>query len=113
MPGSAMIRFLFRTLATVSLAAAVIMAVVDATRTLAASELVMTPLAESWAAVSPATFAALRDFVVTTIHPLVWDPAVLAVLALPGFAVFAALALLFYAIGHRRQRRVGRFVAEA
>jgi hypothetical protein len=107
-----MIRFLFRALATVSLAAAVIMAVVDATRTLAASELVMTPLAESWAAVSPATFARLRDFVVTMVHPLVWDPAMLAVLALPGFAVFAVLALIFYAIGHRPERRVGRFAAE-
>lgn len=107
-----MIRFLFRALATVSLAAAVIMAVVDATRTLAASELVMTPLAESWAAVSPATLARLRDFVVTMVHPLVWDPAMLAVLALPGFAVFAVLALIFYAIGHRPERRVGRFAAE-
>ncbi len=108
-----MIRFLFRALATVSLAAAVIMAVLDATRTLAASEPVMTPLAESWRAVSPATFAALEAFVVSTVHPLAWDPALAAVLALPGFAVFAVLALVFYAIGHRRERRVGRFVAEA
>jgi len=108
-----MIRFLFRVLATFSLAAAVIMAVLDATRTLAASGPVMTPLSESWKAVSPETYAALETFVVTTIHPLVWDPGLTAVLALPGFAVFAALALLFYAIGHRRERRVGRFVAEA
>ncbi len=108
-----MIRFLFRVLATLSLAAAVIMAVLDATRTLGASEPVMTPLAESWKTVSPETFAVLEAFVVTTIHPLVWDPGLAAVLALPGFAVFAALALAFYAIGHRRERRVGRFIAEA
>lgn len=107
-----MIRFLFRVLATLSLAAAVIMAVLDATRTLAASELVMTPLAESWKSVSPETLASLEAFVVATIHPLAWDPALAALLALPGFAVFAGLALVFYAIGHRRERRVGRFVVE-
>lgn len=108
-----MIRFLFRVLATVSLAAAVIMAVLDATRSLAASQPVLTPLAESWKAVSPETLASLQDFVVATVHPLAWDPALLAVLTLPGFAVFALLALLFYAIGHRPERRVGRFAAEA
>lgn len=108
-----MIRFLFRVLATVSLAAAVIMAVLDATRTLAASHLVTTPLADSWKAVSPGTLARLEAFVVATIHPLAWDTALAAVLALPGFAVFAVLALVLYAIGHRRERRVGRFAAEA
>lgn len=108
-----MIRFLFRVFATFSLATAVVMAVVDATRSLAASQPVTTPLAESWAAVSPSTLGALRDFVATSVHPLAWDPVSLAVLDLPGFAVFAVLALVFYIVGHRRERRVGRFVAEA
>lgn len=108
-----MIRFLFRILATISLAAAVIMAVLDATRSLAASEPVLMPLAESWQAVAPATLAGLQDFVVATIHPVAWDPALLAILGLPGFVVFGVLALLFYAIGYRPERRVGRFAAEA
>ncbi len=53
-----MIRFLFRLLSTVSLAIAVIMAVLDATRTVAASGLVLSSLRESWAATSPDTLAA-------------------------------------------------------
>ena len=60
-----MIRFLFRLLATISLAVAVIMAVLDATRTVAAGSLVTTPLGTSWLAVSPATLestqAAVRN----------------------------------------------------
>ena len=43
-----MIRFLFRFLATIALAVAVIMAVLDATRTVAAGEWVMTSLGTSW-----------------------------------------------------------------
>jgi inosine-uridine nucleoside N-ribohydrolase len=100
-----MIRFLFRFSATLALAAAVIMAVLDATRSIAASALVMTPLATSWAAASPETIAAAETFVRDRLDPLLWDPVAAAVLALPGFVVFAALALLLYAIGRKPARR--------
>lgn len=58
-----MLRFLFRLAAMVALAIAVIMAVLDATRTVAASHLVVTPLKTSWGAVSPDTLAATEAFV--------------------------------------------------
>jgi len=107
-----MIRFIFRVLATLSLAVAVIMAVIDATRSIAGSAWVLTPLAESWQAVSPDSFAAAGDFVRTATLPMLWDPAALAVLSLPGFAVFAGLALMFYLVGRRpERRRFGRFAA--
>ena len=70
-----MIRFLFRFLATVSLAVAVIMAVLDATRTVAAGSLVTTPLGTSWLAVSPATLESAQAAVETWLHPALWDPA--------------------------------------
>ena len=34
------------------------------------------------------------------------------ILGQPGFAVFGVLAFLLYAIGHRPERRIGRFVVE-
>jgi hypothetical protein len=108
-----MIRFLFRFLALVALSVAAIMAVLDATRSLAASALVTTPLGESWAATLPDLLALAEQNVRHYIHPLAWDPAALFILGLPGFAVFGALALIFYAIGHKPQRPAGRFAAEA
>lgn len=102
-----MLRFLFRFLSTVSLAIAVVMAVLDATRSVASSALVTTPLGQSWQAVSPGTLAAVRKFMETTLHPLLWDPVVLAILHLPGFVVFGLLALVLYAIGYRPERRGG------
>lgn len=107
-----MFRFLFRLMATVSLAVAVIMAVLDATRTIAVSRLVLTPLGESWASVSPSTLEETQSFILEKIHPLVWNPVMTFILGQPGFAVFGVLAFLLYAIGHKPERRIGRFVAE-
>jgi hypothetical protein len=103
-----MIRFLFRLLSVFSLATAVVMAVIDATRSIAADGWVMTPLAESWRAFSPDTLAAAEEFTRDAMLPELWDPVAVTVLSAPGFAVFAVLALLFYAIGRRPERR-GRF----
>ena len=107
-----MFRFLFRLMATVSLAVAVIMAVLDVTRTIAASRLVLTPLGESWLGVSPATLDTVQRFLIDNAHPLVWNPVVVFILGQPGFVVFGVLAFLLYAIGHRPERRIGRFVVE-
>jgi len=107
-----MFRFLFRLLAMIALSVAIIMAVLDATRTIAASQLVLTPLNTSWLTVSPDTLAALQAFVADKLHPLVWDPVIVFVLNQPGFAVFGVLAFLLYAIGRRPERRLGRFAVE-
>ena len=108
-----MFRFLFRLLATVALAVAVIMAVVDATRTVAAGELVVTPLGATWLALSPGSLDGLQAVVETSIHPLLWGPVLVEVLKAAGFAVLGLVALLFYAIGRRPERRIGRFAAES
>ena len=104
-----MLRFLFRLAAMVALSVAVIMAVLDATRSVAASALVMTPLNSSWLAVSPDTRAAFETFVRAKASPIIWDSGIAWVIAQPGFAVFAVAALLLYAIGYRRRRRGGEF----
>ena len=108
-----MIRFLFRFLATISLAVAVIMAVLDATRTIAAGDWVMTPLGASWLAVSPATLESAQEAVETWLHPVLWDPVALFVLKLPGFIVFAVIAFVLYALGRRAQRRMSPFAHQA
>jgi hypothetical protein len=105
-----MIRFLFRFLATIALAVAVIMAVLDATRTIAAGDWVMTPLGTTWLAVSPATLVFAQKAVETWLHPTLWDPVALFVLKSPGFIAFAVIALLLYALGRKPQRRMSPFV---
>ena len=103
-----MIRFFFRFLAVTSLAVAVILAVVDATRSIAASDLVLTPLGTSWFAVSPGTLNLAQAMVQRYVFPALWDPVIVTILTLPGFVVFLVLALLFAMIGRRPSRRFGR-----
>jgi CubicO group peptidase (beta-lactamase class C family) len=105
-----MVRFVFRVLASVALAVAVILAVLDATRSVAMSKLVLTPLGESWSAVSPDTLDQARAAVESR-WPFLWDTVAVWLLAMPGVAVFALLAFLLYAVGHRPERR-RHFAAE-
>jgi hypothetical protein len=104
-----MIRFLFRLLATLALAVAVIMAVLDATRSVAASAVVLTPLGTSWYGVSPETLNLAQATIQRNVHPALWDPVAVWVLTMPGFAVFGVIALLFYLIGRKPRARAGRF----
>ena len=69
-----MIRFLFRFAATLALAAAVVMAVLDATRTVAAKTVVLTPLMTSWQATCPEGPARARQFIEQRLSAVVWDP---------------------------------------
>lgn len=108
-----MIRFVLRVLATVALAIAVVMAVVDATRSIAASTWRPTSLAESWDMIAPGGLEAAHQATVQMAGAAVWDHAALPLLALPAFAVFAFLALVLYVFGHRREQRRDRRFADA
>jgi hypothetical protein len=99
-----MIRFLLRLAATVALAVAVVLAVIDATRSIAASALTFTTLAQSWQTVSPQSLEAAHKAVEQSAWPEGWTMIVMPLLALPAFAVVAVLALILYAAGHRRRR---------
>lgn len=107
-----MIRFLFRLAASVALAVAVIMAVIDTTRTVAAGRLVTTPLSAAVEGVWPGTVEALRTYLTTKVHAVVWDPLAAFVVAQPGFVVVGLLAFLLYAVGRRPRWRIGDFAVE-
>ena len=97
-----MIRFIFRALATIALAAAVLAGLLDATRTVARDELVATPIGSDLALVAPQWIATVREAVAG--YPLV-PTLVDGLLALPAWIVFAVLALVFGALGQIRRAR--------
>lgn len=105
-------RALLRLLSMVALAVAVIAGVLDATRSIAAEALVMTPLGHSWESLSPATLEAFETSVGGVLPAFAWDAAVRPLLGVPGFAFFAGLALVLYVAGRRPSRRPGRYVLE-
>ncbi len=105
-----MIRALFRLLSMIALAVAVIMAVLDATRSIAADALVLTPLGESWSAVAPQTLEDVQGLLRALAPDALADAILAQLLAAPGFAVVAIVSLVFHVIGRRRRRRREGFV---
>jgi hypothetical protein len=99
----AIIRFVLRALSVIALAAATILAVLDATRTVAASKLVLTSLRQSWTDISPSSLAAAQH-AITGHAPWLWDPVATTILALPDFLIFLVLALVLQTLGTRPKR---------
>lgn len=112
-PVQIMIRFLFRTLALICFAIAIMFVVIDATRSIGVSGLELTPFGESFEFAAPQLFEALNGWVARSAPDFVTDDVVASLMAIPTFAVFAVVAFLLYAIGrkprsHGLQRPRGR-----
>lgn len=97
-----MIRFLFRLLGLLSLSIAVILAVLDGARSVAASRLVLTPLGTSWYSISPDSLNGAQAGIQRYLHPSIWDPYMIWLLNQPGAIVLAILAMIFYMLGRKR-----------
>jgi hypothetical protein len=94
----------FRFMAAVFLLIAVLAAVYDGTRSLAADKLVTTSLLEHWATLAPTLLNTAQGAVKRTTHPLVWDAGLGKLLLLPAAAVFCAIGVAFAYAGRRRRR---------
>jgi hypothetical protein len=103
-------RLLLRIVGTVMIAFAVILVIIDGTKSLGANGLVITPLGEAWASIHAASLAAVKDFIATRMFGAALGPLVTALLALPGWAVVGVPGLLLAWAG--RSRRVRLFVRQ-
>ncbi|EFL87847.1 hypothetical protein [Ahrensia sp. R2A130] len=105
-----MFSVLLRVVGLAVLAFALVLAVLDLTRSISAAAPVVTPLAELWQTTSAGTFEWLQT-TVTGLHALLWDPTLLFVLQLPGWIVFFAIAMLMMWSGQPKNDRFGRFAS--
>ncbi len=94
----------FRFLAAVFLLTALIAAVYDGTRTLAANHLVTTSLLEHWTVLAPALLNTVQDAVKRATHPLVWDLGLGRLLQVPAALFFCVIGIAFAYAGRRRRR---------
>lgn len=104
-------RFVARLLSLIFLVFAVLAGLVDAIQSVAAEEVVLTPLLATWTANSPDTLAFLLDLQARYLTAPAWDTAVQWGLRQPASAVFLLFSLLFYIAAYRRPRPAGRFAA--
>lgn len=106
-----MIRFVLRSFAVIFLALAVIFAILDGACSVGASQFVERPLLSMWSRNAPEMLADAEATVTHYIGAQAWNVLCIPLLEQPGWLFFGVLALLFYAIGHRRERPLGRFTA--
>lgn len=97
-----MIRFLFRLLGFLILAAGFVALVIDGTRAVASGAWDFTKAETTWTAFSPQSLQSLRELVGEAGAPVLgW------ILAQPTAAVLGVVGVLFMLIGRRRRRPVG------
>jgi len=102
-----MIRFLFRFVGYWLLAGALVAAIIDGSKSIAASALVTTPFGQHFQQLAPSLLQRLEFGIQNNLGlPWLWDLVFINVLAWPSFAVLGVLALIFLMIGRRRRAPV-------
>ncbi|MDB5572236.1 MAG: hypothetical protein JWN93_3419 [Hyphomicrobiales bacterium] len=102
-----MFRFLVRTIGLLALAAGFASLVIDGTKSIAASSLLVTAFGETCFKLFPRTFPGLQPLIEQNVHPLLWDPFLLSVLLLPTWLVMGLLGLLLLWLAQPRAAAIG------
>lgn len=90
-----------------SSAAAFAALVVDGTRSLAASQLILVSFGEACELAFPHRLDFLQAQIEREIHPLLWDPLILFLLKWPSWLVLALLGLLFFRLSREPRAQIG------
>jgi hypothetical protein len=96
-------KYIARVLGTWFLGLALILLIVDGTKSLAANSIVTTPLAESWQGLHAQSWRAVYDAVAAAMPPLSVQIADL-VFSWPGWATFGVIGVLCAFAGRSRAR---------
>lgn len=102
-----MIRFLFRFIGLILLAAAFILVIYDGTKSIAANSLDITSVRALWELINPASLAKLRPLIEPYAGGLLWDPAAVAVLAAPSWSLLGGFGILLILLGRRKKPLIG------
>lgn len=99
-------RLFLRLLGTWLLGVALILLIIDGTRSLGAKQLVFTSLAENWTWLNAESLAVVREFLASRFFGLLLEPVSEAILAFPGWAVLAVPGALLAWAGRSRRTRL-------
>jgi len=96
-------RFVLRFLSLLSLAAAVIVGVVDSIQSVAGETVAFTPFGAALFSINPQILATTETYFRAHISAYLWDTVVEWLLLQPAFAVFLSLSLILYVIAYKRE----------
>ena len=99
-------RLLLRIVGTLLIALAVILLIIDGTKSLAANGVVLTPLSDTWSQISAQSLENVKTFLETRLFGPVLEAVVSAILGFPGWAVIGVPGILLAWIGRSRRTRM-------
>ena len=102
-----MIRFLFRFVGLVLLAAGFIFFVYDGAKTLADNVIRVTKVGDVWNQVHSTSLQLLQPAIERHVAVWLWDPVVLSVLTAPTWLVLAIVGSLLMIIGRKKKPLIG------
>ena len=102
-----MIRFLFRFIGLICLAAAFILVIYDGTKSIAGDKLYITSVRALWDTINAASLAQLKPVILPYAHGMLWDPGMLSFLAAPSWAVLGFLGVIFVLLGRKKKPLIG------
>ena len=88
-------RYIVRLLGTWFLGLAVVLLIIDGTKSLAANAIVVSSLEETWSLVHFSSLLWFENMVRTSALEGLWAPVVVPVLGWPGWAIFGVLGVVF------------------
>ncbi|AUX74806.1 MULTISPECIES: hypothetical protein [Sinorhizobium] len=104
-------RLLLRFASFVALMAAVLAGTIDSIQSVAASEPVLTPLAEGIGLLGPDALNWVQSLQRTDAGPAIWLTALHWIFMQPAFAVMVVVALVLWMAGYKKKPAAGRFAA--
>ena len=102
-------RFILRIIGTWLLGIALVLLIVDGTRSLGTNAFVITSLGDSWALIHGDSLAVVRQWLADSTPEFMSMQIVERVLRWPGWAVLAVPGLIFALAGRSRRTRIDRF----
>lgn len=102
-----MIRFLFRFLGVLNLAAAFILLVYDGAKSIADSRLYIYKLGQLWTDINAGSLDALKATTEAHLPAQVWNPVALTLLEQPAWLVLGVIGILFILIGRKKKPLIG------
>jgi hypothetical protein len=102
-----MIRFLLRFIGLICLAAAFILVIYDGTKSIAGNRLFITSLWTLWELINAGSLQKLKPLIDPYAGGLLWDPAMVAILAAPSWALLGGFGVLLLLLGRRKKPLIG------
>lgn len=97
-------RLILRILGTWLIGLALVLLVIDGTKSLGANALLLTSLSQMWLQLHPQSLEGLHEFLGSRMFADLLEAALLQVLALPAFAVFGVPGIVLTLLGRKPRR---------